>query len=61
MKPEYRIAEVRKITQEMVDNQDNLDETDIDSWCVLASGKAIKCHNYSEAARIASSFNRCPA
>ncbi len=60
-KPEFRLAEVRRITDEIVRSYPFLSTVDIGLWGVMTSGCVIKCHSYQGAVDLASSFNRCPA
>jgi len=60
-RPEFRLAEVRRITDEIVRTYPFLSITDVGLWGVMTSGCVIKCHSYQGAVDLASSFNRCPA
>ena len=60
-RPEMRLAEVRRITDEIVMSYPFLSTIDIGLWGVMTNGCVIKCHSYQSAADLASSFNRCPA
>ena len=60
-KPEMRLAEVRRITEEIVESNSQLNKCDIGLWGVMVCNGVIKCHNYQKASDLASAFNRCPA
>lgn len=59
--PEARLAEVRRITKEIVKSNSELTHSDIGLWGVMVCDGVIKCHNYQKAADLAAAFNRCPA